>query len=382
MTLIDAESEMILYMNIEIKTDKKEKGISSRAFNTLFLAVVCGGLLCVALIMVVVDPLFHYHAPIPGMSYTLNDERYQNNGIVKHFDYDAMITGTSMTENFKTSEADALFGVHSIKTCFMGGSYREISDNIRTAIEHNPGLKTVIRATDQFDLITPADKHVSTDPETTFKYPWYIVDDNPFNDVEYLLNKSLLSDAVTDVKMTLTHTPSTTFDEYMNWMSMYTFGRDAVLATYTRPEQSDTDIPLTDEDKEMIRDNLSKNVIELASDYPDVTFYVWIPPYSVCYYDVEKRKGTLNKDLDAMEYELELLTGIDNIRLFGFSDREDIVTDLSLYKDMIHYGESVNSEVLRAMAAREGLITEDNYRDYMSRVRDIFMNYDYDGIYE
>ncbi len=371
-------------MDKTARDNKSEKGksISAKAFNILFLLIVCGGLAVTAVVMVVVDPLFHYHAPLRGMSYTLNDERYQNNGIVKHFTYDAMITGTSMTENFKTSEADALFDVNSVKTCFMGGSYKEISDNIETALRANPQLKLIIRATDQFDLISDPNKHVSTDPDSTFKYPWYIVDDNPFNDVEYLLNKALLSDALTDIRMTLSNTPSTTFDEYANWMSAYTFGKEEVLKTYQRPAQSDLTYPLTDDDRELIRANLQQNVIDLANAHPDVTFYTWIPPYSVCFYDVEKRKGTLERCFDAMEYECELLTCVDNIKLFGYADREDIVTDLSLYKDMAHYGEDVNSEVLRAMAAGEGLITSDNYRSYMDRVRSFYMNYDYDSIYE
>ena len=362
--------------------NKKTGQLSGRTFNIIFLSILLTGLVAVAFITALVDPLFHYHAPLPGMSYSLYDERYQNNGIVKHFDYDAMITGTSMTENTKTSEADALFGTNAVKTCFMGGSYREISENIRTALEYNPDLKLVIRATDQFDLITPSDKHVSTDPDAVFVYPTYLTDDNPFNDVEYLLNKSLLSDAITNVKMTLTHTPSTTFDEYANWMNMYTFGRDPVLASYSRPPASDKIIDLTEEDRNLIRDNLKKNVLDLANDYPDVTFYVWIPPYSICYYDVEDRKGTLGRSLDAMEYECELLCDTDNIRLFAFSDREDIVTDLSHYKDMAHYDEAVNSLLLHAMASGEGRITPDNINDYMSAVRTLYENYDYDSIYE
>lgn len=358
--------------------------ITNGTFNIIFLSIVCAGLLMIALLVIIVDPLFHYHAPLKGMSYSLYDERYQNNGIVKHFDYDAMITGTSMTENFKASEADALFGTKTVKTCFMGGSYKEISDNIRTALKYNPDLKLVIRATDQFDLISDPGKHVSTDPDNTFKYPMYLYDEGIgglFNDVEYILNKSLLSDAITDVKMTLSHAPSTTFDEYSNWMAQYTFGKEAVLASFVRPDKSEEKIPLTEQDRELIKYNLKYNVIDLAEEYPDVTFYIWMPPYSICFYDVENRKGSLEKCLDAMEYECELLVNVGNIRLFGYSDREDIVTDLSNYKDMAHYGEDTNSMLLKAMAEGDGLITADNYRDYMDRVRSLYMNYDYDSIY-
>ena len=62
------------------------------------LAVVL--LVCVVLcctLVVTVDPFFHFHKPVSSLSYPLVNERYQNDGIARHFDYDAVITGTSMT---------------------------------------------------------------------------------------------------------------------------------------------------------------------------------------------------------------------------------------------------------------------------------------------
>lgn len=356
--------------------------MKNKTFIIIFLTILLGGLAFVATANIVIDPIFHYHAPLKGVSYKLDDERYQNNGIVKHFDYDAIITGTSMTENFKTSQLDSLFGTKSIKTCFMGGSYLEISDNIRTALEYNPQIKLVVRATDQFDIINDPNKHPSTDPETTFEYPWYIIDNNPFNDVEYVLNKSLFSDTLNNIKATLTHTPSTTFDEYMNWESNYTFGKATVLSTYARPEITGENVSISENERSLLMANVQQNIIDLAEDYPEVTFYIWIPPYSVCYYDQEIRAGKLLRDLDAMETEIKMLVDVQNIKLFGFADREDIVTNLDLYKDVIHYDSSVNEEVLNCMAEGKGLLTVDNYESYMKKVRDFYINYDYDSIYE
>ena len=96
-----------------------------------------------------IDPYFHYHKPdLDKYFYTLNNQRSQNDGIIKHFDYDAIITGTSMTENFRTSEADEIFGFHYIKVSFSGGTYKEINDNIEKALSINKNLKTVIRCLD------------------------------------------------------------------------------------------------------------------------------------------------------------------------------------------------------------------------------------------
>lgn len=92
----------------------------------IFFTETCIITFILAAINVIVDPFFHYHKPLPGLFYILNNERYQNNGILKHFDYDAIITGTSMTENFKTSEFDKLFNVNSIKIPFSGATFKEI----------------------------------------------------------------------------------------------------------------------------------------------------------------------------------------------------------------------------------------------------------------
>ena len=111
--------------------------MSNKRFITIFLTILLGGLIFIGAANFLVDPIFHYHAPLNKISYTMDDERYQNNGIMKHFDYDCIITGTSMVENTKASLVDSLFDVKSVKTCFMGGSYREISENIRVGLKNN-----------------------------------------------------------------------------------------------------------------------------------------------------------------------------------------------------------------------------------------------------
>lgn len=355
--------------------------MNTKRFSISFLICILVILLSVATVMIVIDPLFHYHAPLPGISYELNDERYQNDGITKHFTYDALTTGTSMTDNIMTSEIDDLFGVNSIKVSFMGGSYSEIDSNIRTAFRYNPDLKLVIRATDQFDLVKTADFHISTDPDRNYDYPWYIYDDNILNDVKYLFNKALMSDLVTDLLRTKAHIPSTTFDEYANWGATYTFSKDTVLSSFARPAMSETEEVFDKEARELVHDNITLNVINTALEHPNTNFYIWIPPYSIAYYDVENRHGTLAKSMDAMEYELELLTAIDNIHVFCYADEYDIVTNLDNYKDIQHFSPAINSYIIKAMSEGKGLITADNYSDYMKNVREFYLNYDYDSIY-
>ena len=74
---------------------------------------ILGIMIFVVLLQIIVDPYFHYHKPIT--KYRLNDERYINDGIARHFDYDAIIIGNSLCQNFSTSQYDELFGTNSVK---------------------------------------------------------------------------------------------------------------------------------------------------------------------------------------------------------------------------------------------------------------------------
>ena len=110
-----------------------------------FLGTIIGSisiLMTILLAMVIFDPYFHYHGMIPGMSYRIYNERYINSGIVKNFEYDAIITGSSMNQNFKTSQMDELWGTNSIKVTFSGAGFQEIKNNLVKALESGKQLSS------------------------------------------------------------------------------------------------------------------------------------------------------------------------------------------------------------------------------------------------
>ncbi|MBQ6904162.1 MAG: hypothetical protein IJQ26_06530, partial [Lachnospiraceae bacterium] len=51
------------------------------------IIILCAVLLLIAVLTAWLDPFFHYHAPRQGFYYALKNERAQNDGIVKQFDY-------------------------------------------------------------------------------------------------------------------------------------------------------------------------------------------------------------------------------------------------------------------------------------------------------
>ena len=141
-----------------------------------------------------------------------------------------------MAQNFKTSEADVLFGVKSVKETFSGAAYKEISENLERALSRNRDLKTIIWTMDTNAILRDKD-YVAYD-----EYPVYLYDDNPWNDVNYVFNKEVWYHGVlNNLLMTITGQPSTTFDEYSSWEKET--GYENVMASYDRYRDGDREYP-------------------------------------------------------------------------------------------------------------------------------------------
>lgn len=329
-----------------------------------------------------IDPYFHYHKPdLEAYFYVLNNQRSQNDGISKHFDYDALITGTSMTANFKTSEMDAIFGVNSIKVPYSGGSYKETNDNLAVALENNPNLKIIVRGLDYGMIFDDKDRM----RDDLGSYPTYLYDKNPFNDVRYMFNKDIIFGKV--YAMALENDEEgfipgiTSFDDYSRWQYSYVFGKNTVIPNEIIERGESAEVThLIDVEKDIIKGNITQNVTSLADEYPDVDFYYFFSPYSAAWWSELVNDGTIYRQIEAEQYVVELILEHDNIHLYSFNNRTDITTNLNNYKDAYHYGEWINSLILRWMHDGEYLLTKDNYLDYLAKELSFYMNFNYESL--
>ena len=348
--------------------------------KTWFAGAVAGTLLVLAAFagyIITVDPFFHYHKPLNGVAYTLDNSRYQNDGIVRNFEYDTLITGTSMVSNFKTTECEELFGGKAIKTPFHGASFCEVNDNLEAAIEANPSLRTVIRCLDQGNFTQDKD-YISYEG-----IPYYLYDKNPFNDTEYVLNKKVFILTDETLADTAAGEQMTSFDEYMNWQGDYEFGKEAVLKTYDRPGKTEYHDKLAEEEEERTLANIRQNVTDVAKENPEITFYYYFAPYSICYWDVQiMQQGKLDWYMDLMETVIGEILTCENIRLYAFDDNTELICDLDNYQDQLHYSEDVNSLILQWMKEGRGWLTEENYEAYLESLYEFYGAYDYDSIYQ
>ncbi len=338
----------------------------------IMLAVLLAFILAV---VVFVDPYFHYHKPLSFLSYRLSEERYINDGISRHFEYDAIITGTSMAQNFKPSELDAIYGTQSVKAPFSGAGYQELSENLDRALQRNGKLKMVLWAVDYNGLLREYDWKKYED------YPDYLYDNNPFNDTAYVFNKSILYHGVlSTVTMSLLGEPGTTMDEYSSWRNET--GLAHIMQSYDRENVGPAkEQGFGDEERRIVEETVQKNIVDLVNRYPDTEFILFYTPYSICYWDALNLMGTMFRQTEAERVATEMLLECPNIKLYNFFDRYDVICNTDYYNDDGHYSSEVNSQILGWIKEGTGRVTKENYMQLLEKERDFYSSYDYENIY-
>ena len=338
-------------------------------------------LLCISgWIVFRIDPFFHYHAPLTERyAYRLDSERYQNDGILRHFDYDTVLIGSSVTRNFKTSETDALFGVHSVKIPFGGTTYKAINDTLVRLFSHHPDVHTVIRALDM--TVT-----VFLNPDLgRNNLPDYLYNDFPLDDVHYLLNRDVLFDR--SLSMILERCRPefepgiTSFDQYQSFHTPA--GRNGITYDGTIPVSSPgSPVHLTDEERGIIRRNVTENIVSVVLDHPDTEFYLFFAPYNILFWQQLAESGEIYKQFEEQTFAARIMleANADNLHLFSFTRRYDITTDMNHYCDGIHYAHWVNSLILKWIHDGEYELTTDNYQEILAQDLAFYTSFDYGSL--
>lgn len=350
----------------------KSKSFFLTVYITLLVVLVTIGS-----ITYVIDPYFHYRAPWGNLSYSVASSDYCNDGISRNFDYDAMIAGTSMTHGFKVAEANELFQKSFIRITYLGEGFYRIGKNIRRAIVANEKLDTIFWDVDHIWYVCDSKW------EGRESYPEYLLNDDPWDDVNYLLNGQVfVRDTVPEIVRTVKGIPPEDFDS----CARTGYGnKEGVLENYHRSEKQN--LTVSEEETEImmdtLRENLDVNIESIVKENPDITFYLFIPPLSILWWDDLNQSGkeVLLRRIDFEQAVIETFIAYDNVKFFSFEDEVDIVCDLDNYKDTVHYSEQINSYMLRAMKEEKHLLTQENYLDYLEGIRDFYSNYDYDSLF-
>ncbi len=330
-------------------------------FIKKFAIAVLTLIVLIGLFVFLMDPFYHYHKPWFGLKAVLNDKEYQCIGTLRHFDYDALIVGSSVCENNDNSWYDEAFGCKSIKAIRSYGATADLCYLVDEAFKSGNEIKKV------FYNIDPSSLNASTEPtyEST-GCPMYLYDHNPFNDVQYLYNKGVIFEKIPYM---IVNSYLVDYNENLsyNWAKWKTFNKESALGLYFRPRETK---PMMDET--VYDEQLKGNIDILTSEvreHPDTEFYFFFPSYSMLWWDGIYRTGERDAFIHCEKEMVKALLQYENAKVYCFQNEPDIITNLDNYMDSIHFSPEINKLMMDQMVADEYRMTTDNYVDMLDEMK-------------
>lgn len=330
-------------------------------------------LMAAAGLVILFDPFFHYHEPIPPLKKVLTKKEYQSIGTIRNFRYDSVIVGSSTAENFNNRWFDETFGVQSVKAIKSSGTTAQLDYYLEEAFRTRE-IRNVFYSLDLFAL--------SGDPQAEFpdeSMPLYLYDGNPFTDVNYIFNKDVIFE---DIPYLLAETFLDDYDEGTSygWAQYKAFAREEALNHYERPKKAKE--PVREEEYRALVDQNVDILEKMVADHPETVFYFFYPPYSMLWWDNMARSGLLEQSMYAAKASMERLLSYENVKMYYFQNEEEILLNLDLYMDPVHFSDDINHYMVEEMGKDRYRVTMENYGQELEKMKRIVerIEKDYDRL--
>lgn len=328
------------------------------------LIVLVAELVLVAGIVVVFDPFYQYHAPWFGLEAVLNDRDNQMPGTIRNFEYDSVLVGSSVSENFDSTYLDQVYGIETLKIIRASGSTADLLYYLEQAHEYQE-LKKVFWCLDLFALAADTEVTLTED-----SIPGYLHTKTVIDDVPYLFNKEILFEKIPYMLACSVQGINTGGKAY-DWSRGKNFSIEGSMRAYSRPAVApDAVVPQKDisDFEECVSANIHM-ILEEVKANPQIDYYFIFPPYSLMWWDCAYVNGELEMRLYTLEKVLPALLELDNAQVYFFQAEEAIVCDLNNYMDMIHYSPDINQYMLEHMVAGENRLTVENLQAELENMR-------------
>lgn len=347
------------------------------------------------------DPLQLYHKTW-WRSETLNSNmRIQAAGIIRHRDFDSVIFGTSIMENYSAKYAGKILGGNFVNISISAGDYFERA-RILDFLFNEKNIRNVIYSLDSVYMNTRAG--YSPFPYATYEY---LYDKNPFNDIRVYLNWHYIKCLSTWSSNRDCVGASSDIDRPNAWLGdsekMHRFGGldkwCAASGNYMMRNTIDkisqaghavaTGSPLRYSEAETGRRvanalaYVDKYVIGFVRAHPETRFYFVFPPYSRAQYAIWYQYRTINPIIHAavIRHLVSEASLLPNMQIFGFED-EAYSDDIANYMDSIHSRPDHDVDLLASLVNGHGWLTTENVEGYVAKSSQKGRAYDLVGLAE
>jgi hypothetical protein len=360
--------------NVAARRAAGRTGRRRNPYRRTVLAFLLGSALLALLAILcalVIDPLQFYHKPWFYKPIYLNEQRYQNPGLARNYDYETIILGTSMTENFFPSQVEEAIGGRTIKLSLRGSLADEQHRIARLALETGKP-KTVLWGLDFFAL--RADGLDDQEGNPDYEFPYYLYDDNFLNDYRYWFNYYPYLELAKGFARHLTGR-GTDLEHLYNWNDRFAFGEDVTvrhfrtkMAEYAAYARSNREEPI-----EAAQASFRTNILSLVEAYPEVKFLIYYPPYSILrqVFWRETNPERYEHQLAMKEWMFAEFSRYPNVEVYDFQAEADWTFNLGYYKDMSHHHQDINTRIAQAIGRRDPKyrVTAENVRRFAEELR-------------
>jgi len=306
----------------------------------------------------VVDPLQFYRRAAYRPVFSEN-QRYQNPGLAKNYDYETVVIGTSHAENFLPSHVERAFGEKTLKLAISGATAHEQYLILRKAIETGKP-RHVLWALDYISFQKPA-RAVS---RREGDFPLYLYREGPRTHWLYLFSFDSLG---LSVDALLGRGPRD-LDTLNTWYRDFTFGENRVLSDWRRRggilDRVNRDPTRNfSSSTAAVHRSVRLNLLGLVRAHPEIRFDLFFPPYSALSYlaDLRTWEHAFEERQAYKAFVVEQAASLSNARAFDFQAIGRITHDFRHYKDLEHYDLEISDALLAFIAAGRYRVTPQSH---------------------
>ena len=321
----------------------------------------------------IVDPMFHFHAPLFGFSMYMNNAIYQTPGAARNLTYDAVLTGSSMTENFHASWFEEM-GVHAVKLSYSGARTKDIATVLEAVYDSPNEVKLLILDINDFQLVSEPVEQYQVQPDYMYHRTWW-------GDLKYLINGDVLMRSAERGYDRMAHCLPDADDSYV-WEDPKLFSKEMLDADCAEALQQlygdylQGNIPVYDleGDLKTCQANLD-NILPYIEAHPETQFVFYYPPYSIRYWERQVLNGRLDHILALYRYSMERLMEHENVKIYYFQDYQLWTTDPDNYRDECHHNPLINREIFEAIRDGEGSLKKGELEERFQHTRELAWEY-------
>ena len=340
--------------------DWVRRPVSARRFTVSFVAVFGILFLLWTLLVFWVDPYFYYHRSW-GLKGVYSNPEARIAGVMRSYDFDAVLFGSSMCQNFKCSEIDAALHVKSVKATAAGMTSDMFSQYFETAWRYRGDKLT--RCVLGMDILSFARGSENSNYSYLYKdriFPW-----------EYFYSLDT-AEAIADVFITNISAP-------FNRISRHQLDEDVMFSNKPRLKYSrelvEEDVrnwssPLIlPKDRTITINNFENHLFVHVRNHPEIQFDLFMPPYSIYFWCLLHEQGKLEDHLELRNIFARMAAEYPNVRVYDFQAEFDIVCCFDLYKDVTHYSPDINSRIIKEIGEGKHVFSLEEFQRRTDLIR-------------